>query len=354
MTHDDTTPQSVTRSESPVVLLTGPTSGIGHATLARLLEHRSRPALVLLGRRPDALDAAVTGARGRGLVAHGVEVDLSDLVSVEEASRSVAELVHRGAVGALDAVVLNAGVQLTDNRRVSAQGHELTFAVNVLAQHALLRGLTNLLSPRAHAVLLGSSTHRGKRASFGLVPDPVHQPPEVLARPSSDPTTATRGSREPGGVAYASSKLALVTLAHEWADRLAASAHRLNVYDPGLVAGTGLGRDMRPYEYWAWRRVMPAMSVLPGATTPSRTARHLVSLALGETHARLHDGYVEMGRVTRAEPVTYDEESRRALWTWCEQALEGPRARRAHEADQSIGSPRTDSLIFENGRDPMS
>ena len=322
MTHDDTTPQSVTRSESPVVLLTGPTSGIGHATLARLLEHRSRPTLVLLGRRPDALDASVTAARSRGLVAHGVGLDLSDLASVEEAAASVAQLVHRGAVGELDAVVLNAGVQLTDNRRVSAQGYELTFAVNVLAQHALLRGLTDLLSPPGHAVLLGSSTHRGKRASFGLVPDPVRQPPDVLSRPDSGPLPTTRGSREPGGVAYASSKLALVTLAHEWADRLAASAHRLNVYDPGLVAGTGLGRDMRPHEYWAWRRVMPVMSVLPGATTPSRTARHLVALALGDNHARLQDGYVEMGRVTRAEPVTFDEASRRALWTWCEQALE--------------------------------
>ena len=354
MTHDDTTPQPPSPSQRPVVLLTGPTSGIGRATLSRLLEHRSRPSLVLLGRRPDALDAAVTAARGRGLVARGIGMDLTDLASVEEAAGSVAELVHRGAVGELDAVVLNAGVQLTDNRRASAQGYELTFAVNVLAQHALIRGLTHLLSPRGHAVLLGSSTHRGKRASFGLVPDPVRQPPEVLARPESGPPTVTRGSREPGGVAYASSKLALVTLAHEWADRLAASAHRLNVYDPGLVAGTGLGRDMRPHEYWAWRRVMPVMSLLPGATTPSRTARHLVSLALGETHADLHDGYVEMGRLTRAEPVTFDEGSRRALWTWCEQALEGSRARRHHEADQSIGSPRTDSLIFENGLDPMS
>ena len=93
------------------------------------------------------------------------------------------------------------------------------------------------------------------------------------------------------------------------------------MYDPGLVAGTGLGRDMRPHEYWAWRRVMPVMSVLPAATTPRRTARHLVALALGEDHRDLHDGYVEMARVTRAEPVTFDMPRRRALWEWCEQAI---------------------------------
>ena len=168
---------------------------------------------------------------------------------------------------------------------------------------------------------MGSSTHRGRRASFGLVPDPVWQSPEVLVTPERRTVAgAPRVSRTVGGVAYASSKLALVTLAHEWADRLAASGRRLNVYDPGLVAGTGLGRDMRPHEYWAWRKVMPVMSVLPGATTPRRTARHLVALALGEDHPDLHDGYVEMGRVTHAEPVTFDPARRQALWDWCEQA----------------------------------
>lgn len=127
--------------------------------------------------------------------------------------------------------------------------------------------------------------------------------------------------REPGGTAYATSKLALVTLSHDWAERLGASGRRLNVYDPGLVAGTGLGRDMRPHEYWVWRRVMPALSLLPGATTRRRTARHLVRLALGDTHTSLHDGYVEIGRVTQAESVTFDPTRRRDLWEWCEEAL---------------------------------
>lgn len=303
-----------------MVLLTGPTSGIGSATLTRLISHPSRPTLVLLARNPAALDAAVRRATEAGLVAHGIRVELSDLSSVQDATASVAGLVERGVVGRLAAVVLNAGVQLTHRHAASAQGHELTFAVNVLAQHALLRGLKDRLAPGGHAMLMGSSTHRGRRASFGLVPDPVWQPPELMSRP--EPASPRgRESRAPGGVAYASSKLALVTLAHDWAHELAASGGRLNVYDPGLVAGTGLGRDLRPHEYWAWRRVMPLMSVLPGATTPSRTARHLVALALGEEHPDVHDGYIEIGRVTRAEAVTFDVERRRALWDWCEQAI---------------------------------
>ncbi|MGL4176606.1 MAG: SDR family NAD(P)-dependent oxidoreductase [Dermatophilaceae bacterium] len=324
MTDTDITGPSVDDARPSVVLLTGPTSGIGAASLARLLEHPAGPTLVLLARDAAALDVAVAQARRRGREAHGIRVDLADLVSVARAAAAVRGLVDGGGLPPLDAVVLNAGVQLTDRRRASAQGHELTFAVNVLAQHALLRGLEPALAERGHAMLLGSSTHRGRRASFGLVPDPRWEDPDRLARPDRSPAPARRGSREPGGVAYATSKLALVTLAHHWAERLRSSGRRLNVYDPGLVAGTGLGRDMRAYEAWAWQRVMPVMSLLPGATTPRSTARHLVALALADVHRDLHDGYVEIGRVRAAEPITFDAHRREALWTWCEAASSHP------------------------------
>ncbi|MCH8563707.1 SDR family NAD(P)-dependent oxidoreductase [Nesterenkonia sp. YGD6] len=329
MTHNGATPEPVSRFRPSVVLVTGPTSGIGSAVFSRLLEHSSSPCLVLLARDQDALEHCVAIARGRGLVAHGIRVDLSDLSTVQAASAAVSRLVERGEIGNLDAVVLNAGVMLADRRRLSAQGYELTFAVNVLAQHALLRGLQGPLSPRGHVIVLGSSTHRGKRATLGLVPNPVWQPPAVLSQPERGPLPSRRDSREQGGVAYASSRLALITLAHEWADRFASLGRRLNVYDPGFVVGTGLVRDRRPHEDWVWRRVMPVMSVIPGVTTPSRTARHLVALALGETSPDLHDGYVEMGRVSDAEPVTFDSARRQALWDWCEQTVDEAGTRRA-------------------------
>ena len=71
------------------------------------------------------------------------------------------------------------------------------------------------------------------------------------------------------------------------------------------------------------------MSVVPGATPPRRPARHLVALARGEHHPHLHDGYVEMGRVTHAEPVTFDPARGQALWDWCERASDAARTRRA-------------------------
>ncbi len=291
--------------------------------LDRLLVHPARPDLVLLARDRSALDACVARARSAGLRARGIPIDLGDLGAVRDAVTVLSDAIVDGSVAPPTAAILNAGAQFTDRRRSSAQGYEITFAVNVIAQHALLRGMEPLLSPRAHVVLMGSSTHRGKRASFNLVPDPVWRSPEVLAVPESVAVAPGRPAeeREKGGVAYATSKLAVVTLAHDWAERLAASGRRLNTYDPGLVAGTGLGKDMPAYRYWVWKRLMPAMRVLPGATTSSIAGRHAVELALGDRHASVHDGYIEIGRLTEAEAVTFNPSRRAELWSWLEHAV---------------------------------
>lgn len=310
----------------PTVLLTGPTSGIGAGMLSELVRHPSRPRLLLLARDAAALDRALGSARAAGLEAHGVAIDLGDLASVRSALERVRDLLGSGpAARGIDVALLNAGAQFVDRSRAGAQGWELTFTVNVIAQHLLVRGLEPMLAPAGHVVLMGSSTHRGARASFGLVPDPRWQEPGELAAPVpvGDASAGTgRRAPNPGGVAYATSKLALVTLSHGWAERLGASGRRLNTYDPGLVAGTGLGKDMPAYKYWVWKNLMPAMRMLPGATSVPVTARHAVALGLGDEHPELHGGYVEIGRRTEPEAVTRDAARQAALVRWLDAATE--------------------------------
>jgi NAD(P)-dependent dehydrogenase (short-subunit alcohol dehydrogenase family) len=305
------------------VLLTGPTSGIGARMLQALVAHPSRPDLLLLARDGAALGAAVQTVRSRGLEARGIRLDLGDLESVRAALEEIAALQNRAELGPIDVAVLNAGAQFTSRRKTGAQGFELTFTVNVIAQHLLLRGLERSLAPAAHAVVMGSSTHRGRKASFNLIPDPQWEDPADLARAEAAAAGHTRFAEERhnGGVAYGTSKLALVTVSHDWAERFAASGRRLNAYDPGLVAGTGLGKDMPASMYWVWKYVMPAMSILPGATTASITAGHAVRFALGDTFPALNDGYVEIGRLTQAEPVTFAADRREALSGWLENAV---------------------------------
>ncbi|GAA1058785.1 SDR family NAD(P)-dependent oxidoreductase [Agromyces bracchium] len=307
MTDDDIT--------SPTVVLTGPTRGIGASMLDRLLEHPSRPNLVLLARDPFALERAVRRAHDAGVVATGIPLDLADLRSVDAAIDELRELIELGELAAPSAIMLNAGAQFGDRRGTSVQGVEQTFAVNVVAQHALVRGLLPLLAPSSHLLLMGSSTHRGRLQSFGLLPSPRYAPPAELAAVDRTEAGATR---QAGGRAYSDSKLALVTLAHAWARRAAASGHRLNTYDPGLVPGTGLTRTLPDFAFWGWEHVMPVMAILPKATTPRTTARHAIELLLGDRHEGLHGGYVEIGRATLAAEPTFDLGRQEELFAWIE------------------------------------
>ncbi|MFC5791225.1 SDR family NAD(P)-dependent oxidoreductase [Agromyces tardus] len=300
----------------PTVILTGPTRGIGAAMLDHLIAHPASPRLVLLARDPHALDAAVRRARGAGREAIGIPIDLADLGSVDAAIEELRVRIADGAIAAPSAAMLNAGAQFADRRGTSANGIEQTFAVNVVAQHVLVRGLLPILARRAHLVLMGSSTHRGRAQSFGLIPSPRYAPPETLASVDRTDSGATRHA---GGRAYADSKLALVTLAHAWARRAAASGRRLNTYDPGLVPGTGLGRTLPGYMHWTWEHVMPAMAVLPRAATPRTSARHAIDLLLGDRHPTLHGGYVELGRPTLAAEPTFDLDHQEELFGWIEE-----------------------------------
>jgi NAD(P)-dependent dehydrogenase (short-subunit alcohol dehydrogenase family) len=303
MTVTDITPR-------PTVLLTGPTRGLGSALVDRLATHPLRPVLVLAGRDPTRLAQTAARARRAGAPVHTVELDLADLRSVAEAAAQVRVMVADGLISPVTSYIANAGIQLADRQHVSAQGHEQTFAVNVLGQHVLLRDLRPALADEGHVVLLGSSTHRTSRASFYLMPGPQWRDPVRLAEPD---TSSGGRDRSAGSQAYADSKLALVTLAHAWARELA-GVQRVNVYDPGLMPGTGLVREGPAYVGWTWRHVMPVMRVLPGAISPRGSARLCADLALGESHGAVSGAYVELGRVTEPAAPTLDRARQARLW----------------------------------------
>ncbi|HXY39546.1 MAG TPA: SDR family NAD(P)-dependent oxidoreductase [Vicinamibacteria bacterium] len=120
--------------EGKTVLLTGATDGIGLATAQLLAAEGAR--LLLHGRSPERLGAAAEAIRP-----HPAETLLADLASLTEVRDLVEALRQRPA---LDAVVNNAGVgpgPRGQARQTSADGHELRWAVNVLAPFALTEWL---------------------------------------------------------------------------------------------------------------------------------------------------------------------------------------------------------------------
>ncbi len=283
-------------------LVTGATSGLGRHT-ARLLA--ATPGWrVLLGARD--VDAGRRSAAGLGPSTAVVPLDLADLGSVRAAAATAAE--H----APLDALLLVAGLQQTRADRASADGFELTFAVNHLGHFLLTRELLPHLAPGARVVVVSSGTHFGTLRQSGPFPAPRWADPRELARPRA-------GS---GARAYATSKLANVYFGRELARRHPQLS--VAVFDPGLMPVTGLARAYPAPARALYAALAPLLTRLPFAQDPARAAAQLAALVTGP--AGRSGRYVERGTEAPSSPESTDPGRARELWEVSAE-LVGPAAR---------------------------
>ncbi len=195
------------------VLVTGSSDGIGREAARQLGERGVR--VLVHGRtraRADAAAAALRAETGRDLF----EPVAGDFASLGEVRALAAEVLGRHP--RLDALVNNAGIYAT-TRGVSADGFELTLAVNQLAPFALTHLLIGALGG-GRVVFVSSNVHRSVRA---------------LDLADLD----RAGVAYDGYGAYADSKLMNVLSAFELARRLAPRAIAVNAMHPGVI-GTKL------------------------------------------------------------------------------------------------------------------
>ncbi|GAB7036768.1 MULTISPECIES: SDR family NAD(P)-dependent oxidoreductase [Catenuloplanes] len=278
------------------VLITGPSRNLGRATTLALADRGAD--LLLVGRN---LSAVAGEARDRGARVHELTADLSRLADVRAAAAAAKNLIDTGTVRPLRALIANAGLMSGDTRRTSADGHELTFAVNYLAHAQLVADLHTTLTAPARIVLLGSNTyHQNIWRRLLNVAEARWRDPLDLARPSDDPP----------GVAYSNAKLAILYYAHEL-QRHVAPGIGVTVFEPGWMPGTALGRDAPP----AARAVGRALGRFPGVANPERSGPALASVALDDRWAHLRDGaFVLRDHVIEAKPVAHDRARERRLW----------------------------------------
>ncbi|WP_159842494.1 SDR family NAD(P)-dependent oxidoreductase [Nocardia sp. CY41] len=291
------------------IVMTGASRGIGRVAAERILRASPQAHLVVAARgSTGARLAAELGAGGRS-VSH-VEVDLGAPDSVRSAAAEIRGRLDRDELPPLQGFVGNAGMQYTNALTEGPGGFESTFAVNVLANHLLIRLLEDRFDPPARIVITVSDTHFGDlRHNLGMVPGPVWRPPDVLARPGAFPEPRTTAA---GRTAYSTSKLAAIYLVHEYARRLRAGIDVIG-FNPGFVPGTGLARHAGPASRFAMRRILPALTLTPFATGRVTAGRHLADVVVGATAAPT-GAYVDRGRVARSSEESYDPRREAELW----------------------------------------
>jgi NAD(P)-dependent dehydrogenase (short-subunit alcohol dehydrogenase family) len=300
----------MTSISSGTVVITGPTGGLGRAaTLAIANRPESeRPDLLLVGRSGRALTEVAEDARAAGATVYEIGCDLARLADVQAAGQRARELLDSGAVRPLRGLVANAGVMSSDTHDASADGYELTFAVNYLAHAQLIGDLLGSFATPARIVLLGSNTyHQNVFRRLLRVPPACWRDPIELARPSAPDTPATF---DQAGIAYSNAKLAILYYAHEL-QRRAPSGLTVAVFEPGFMPGTGLSRGAGA----AVQRVGRALQAIPGVSSPRRSGPALASIVLDDRWAHLRDGaFVVKDDEREVKPFAVDPNREARLW----------------------------------------
>ncbi|MEM8708456.1 MAG: SDR family NAD(P)-dependent oxidoreductase [Actinomycetota bacterium] len=218
------------------VLITGATGGLGRRT-AEALARSGRP-VVVGGRRAALVDEVVASInRTGGGDATPFVADLADLDDLRQA-------LDETPLPPLHGIMANAGISTMEDQR-SAQGYELTFAVNVLAHQVLLARLAPTVLTGGRILVVSSGVHDpdNRLARLAGIPVPVWIGAPDLARPDEAPASTRH---EDGRLRYSTSKLGNILQARGLHDRLAAAGHEIDVFalDPGLMVDTDLAREL--------------------------------------------------------------------------------------------------------------
>ena len=269
--------------QGKTVIITGATSGIGEVAAIRLAEQGAR--IVFTARDKVRADATMAALRKANPAAdHAVHMaDLSTLAEMKRVGRILAQEPQ------INVLVNNAGA-LFNKRQETADGLEMTFALNHMGYFVITNILLNKLAPGARIVTVASNAHRGAKLKF-------------------DDLQSTRGYV--GFPVYSKSKLANILFNRELARR-APQGVTANALHPGFVAtrfGDNSGGLMRT--------VLKVAKPI-GAISPEEGARTIIYLASSPEVAGVTGEYFfECKPATPTAEARNDADARR-LWEMSE------------------------------------
>ena len=273
------------------ILVTGATSGMGKVTALRLAQQGA--SVVISGRNLEKTEATAQAIKAQ---AEGSDVGVlvADLTSMAQ-TRALAQA-YQDAYPRLDVLVNNAG-GMFGSRQVSADGLEMTLALNYFSPFLLTHLLLDTLkasgsaSAPARVITVSSQTHAGKAVPFDdLTHEKGYKPLDV----------------------YGESKLMAMMFAYALARRLEGQGVTSNTLHPGVVA-TNFGKEAGGM----WRMMFTAMA--PMSLSPEKGAQTAIYLASSPEVATATGEYFVKSKPARSSDASYDVAAQDRLWAIGEQ-----------------------------------
>jgi retinol dehydrogenase-12 len=267
-------------------LVTGASAGIGLQTAIGLARAGMR--VIVCGRDPGRTEAA-----RRRIVeqAPGAQADtaLADFSRLDDVRALAADILGRHE--RLDVLVNNAGL-ISTRYAESADGYELTIAVNHLAPFLL----THLLLDR-----LKASAQGGEVSRIVTVASIAHKGAEL------DPATMAKPKDWTPLSAYGRSKLANILFTRALARRLDPAVVTAACLHPGVIA-TDIGNRAGRLAGLGWRLARPFLA------GPDKGAETSIFIATTADPARFHGAYLTGKAIVQPSSAARDDRLGEALW----------------------------------------
>jgi NAD(P)-dependent dehydrogenase (short-subunit alcohol dehydrogenase family) len=277
--------------QSKIVLVTGATNGIGLATARELAGMGARIFGVCRAAERCAWAESTIRSETNN---QNVKYFCADLSSMADVRALAAEFCQHS--DRLDVLVNNAGAFFA-RRETSADGFEMTFALNHLSYFLLTSLLLDLLT---------ASGQPGDPARVVVVAS------EAQAGGTLDEDVLLGKTRYQGFQAYASSKLCNIVFTYELARRLHEQPVVANVLHPGFVA-TGFALNNFPGILRPFGAVYQALAKL-FVRSPEQGADTAVWLASDPETAQHNGKYFKDRKPIRSQVASYDLDAARRLW----------------------------------------
>jgi light-dependent protochlorophyllide reductase len=307
------------------VIITGGNSGLGYYC-AQNLARDPEWYIILACRNPDKGNRAVAEIQAAANTQQ-IEAMVLDLASFESIRSFTAKFGDEASsplrdrdLPPLGAVVCNAGVQFIQRQTYTQEGFDTTFGVNHLGHFLLVNLLLKQLVAPARIILVSSDTHDSSKTTG--MPAPYFRDPQLMAHPETDPAFKNKDIGTIGRTAYTTSKLCNVLCAYELSRRLQqaeisteSEPITVNVFNPGLMPGSGLASDYTPTAKFVWNNVLPVLcKLVPNVNTMKQSGEALARLVSDPELANVTRKYFSGFKMMDSSTESYDENKAQQLW----------------------------------------